>query len=69
MLGLNEESVKDFQLYVAILSDHLWMTRNKARVEGSKSNRSDLARQIFRVFMEHKEAWKEQNERPSKDVV
>ena len=38
MLGLNEESVKDFQLYATILCDHLWMARNKARVEGSKSN-------------------------------
>ena len=67
--GLNEESVKDFQLYATILCDHLWMARNKARVEGSKSNPTNLSRQIFSVFMEHKEAWKEQNERSSKDVV
>ncbi|KAK9983250.1 hypothetical protein SO802_032775 [Lithocarpus litseifolius] len=67
--GLDEESVKDFQLYATILCDHLWMARNKARVEGSKSDPTDLSRQILRVFMEHKEAWKEQNERPSKDVV
>ena len=45
------------------------MARNKARVEGSKSDPTDLSRQIFRVFMEHKEAWKEKNERPSKDVI
>ena len=44
------------------------MARNKARVEGSKSNPTNLSRQIFSVFMEHKEAWK-QNERSSKDVV
>ena len=77
MLGLNEESVKDFQLYATILCDHLWMARNKARVEGSKSNPTqgsksnpiDLSRQNFKVFMEHKEAWNEQNERPSKDVA
>ena len=69
MLGLNEESVKDFQLYASILCDHLWMARNKARVEGSKSDPTDLSRQIFKVFMEHKDAWKEQNERPSKEVV
>ena len=36
MLGLNEESIKDFQLYATILCDHLWMARNKARVEGPK---------------------------------
>ncbi|KAL0003024.1 hypothetical protein SO802_016805 [Lithocarpus litseifolius] len=69
MLGLDEESVKDFQLYATILCDHLWMARNKARMEGSKSDPTDLSKQILRVFMEHKEAWKEQNERPSKDVV
>ena len=69
MLGLNEESVNDFQLYATILCDHLWMARNKARVEGSKSDPSVLSRQILRVFMEHKDAWKEKNERPSKDVV
>ena len=69
MLGLNEESVNDFQLYATILYDHLWMARNKARVEGSKSDATVLSRQIFRVFMEHKDAWKEKNERPSKDVV
>ena len=45
------------------------MARNKARVEGSKSDPTHLSRQIFRVFMEHKEAWKEKNERPSKDVI
>ena len=45
------------------------MARNKARVEGSKSNPTDLSRQIFSVFMEHKEAWKEQNERSSKVVI
>ena len=45
------------------------MARNKARVEGYKSDPTDLSRQIFRVFMEHKEAWKEKNERPSKDVI
>ena len=45
------------------------MARNKARVEGSKSDPIDLSRKIFRVFMEHKEAWKEQNKRPSKGVV
>ncbi|KAK9995936.1 hypothetical protein SO802_020622 [Lithocarpus litseifolius] len=43
MLGLNEESVKDFQLYATILCDHLWMARNKARVKGSKSNPTDLS--------------------------
>ena len=69
MMGLNEESVKDFQLYATILCDHLWMARNKARVEGSKSNPTNLSKQIFSVFMEHKEAWKEQNERSSKDLV
>ncbi|XP_030970070.1 uncharacterized protein LOC115990375 [Quercus lobata] len=68
MLGLNDESVKDFQLYASILCDHLWMARNKARVEGSKSDPTDLSRQIFKAFMEHKDAWKEQNERPSKEV-
>ena len=69
MLGLNEESVNDFQLYASILCDHLWMVRNKARVEGSKSVPIDISRQIFRVFLKHKQAWKEKNEKPSKDVV
>ncbi|KAL0007736.1 hypothetical protein SO802_009238 [Lithocarpus litseifolius] len=31
--------------------------RNKARVEGSKSNPIELARQIRHVFEEHKQAW------------
>ena len=44
MLGLNEEFVKDFQLYATILCDHLWVARNKARVEGSKSNPTNLSR-------------------------
>ena len=44
MLELNEESVKDFQLYATILCDHLWVARNKARVDGSKSNPTNLSR-------------------------
>ena len=44
MLELNEESVKDFQLYATILCDHLWVARNNARVDGSKSNPTNLSR-------------------------
>ena len=67
-LGLDDEMAREFQLYAAISCDQLWWTRNKARVEGINSNPIELARQILRVFQEHKQAWKVQSVRPKKDV-
>ena len=32
-LGIVDEDVGNFQLYVAILCDMMWMTRNKKRLE------------------------------------
>lgn len=32
-LGIVDEDVGNFQLYVAIFCDMLWMTRNKKRLE------------------------------------
>ena len=58
----------EFQLYAAISCDQLWWARNKARVEGINSNPTELARQILRVFQEHKQAWKVQSVRKKKDV-
>ena len=37
-LGLKGEEAKGFQLYAAILCDQIWMTRNKARLEGIKTS-------------------------------
>ena len=37
-------------------------------MEGNNSNPIELARQILRVFQEHKQAWSEQSMRPNKDV-
>ena len=67
-LGLDDEMAREFQLCAAIFCDQLWWARNKARVEGINSNPTELARQILRVFQEHKQAWKVQSVRPKKDV-
>ena len=56
-LGLKVDAVNQFQLFALILCDQIWMTRNKARVEGLKSNPTKLLRQILRSFKEHKQAW------------
>ena len=49
-LGLDDEFAQEFQLYSLLICDQLWFFRNKARVEGSKSNPIELARLIRRVF-------------------
>lgn len=56
-LGLKVDEVNQFQLFALILCDQIWMTRNKARVDGLKSNPTELSRQIIRYFEEHKLAW------------
>ena len=65
-LGLDDESAQEFQLYSLLICDQLWFFRNKARVEGSKSNPIELARQIRSVFEEHKQAWSKLPRRPPK---
>jgi len=63
-LGLDDESAEEFQLYSLLMCDQIWYSRNKARVEGSKSNPIELARQIRRVFEKHKQAWSKLPRRP-----
>ena len=65
-LGLDDESVKEFQLYSLLMCYQIWFSRNKAKVEGSKSNPIELARQIIHVFEEHKQAWSKLPRRPPK---
>ena len=65
-LGLDDESAEEFQLYSLLMCDQIWYSRNKARVEGSKSNPIELARQIRRVFEKHKQAWSKLPRRPPK---
>lgn len=67
-LGLDEEAARDFQLYTAILCDQIWMSRNIARVEGIKSNLVKLARQIHKIFQEHKQSWRLQLLKPSRKI-
>ena len=75
-LGLDEEAARDFQLYVArdfqlyaaILCDQIWMSKNIAKVEGTKSNLVELARQIHKIFQEHKQAWRLQLLKPSRKI-
>ena len=43
-LGLEGEEPKDFQLYATILCDQIWMTRNKARLEGIKTSLEKVVR-------------------------
>ena len=66
--GLEGEEDKDFQLYAEILCDPIWMTRNKARVEGLKSNPTELLRQILRSFKEHNQAWRAQPKRHMREI-
>ena len=67
LLGLNSEESINFQLFAAIVCDHLWMIRNKVRVEGIKSNLVEIVRQILRAFEEHKQAGRELIKKPSRD--
>ena len=66
-LALDDEASKEFQLFVAIMCDHVWMCRNKARVEGIKMAPIDLARQVCKSFEDHKRAWKLECKNSSKD--
>ena len=53
-LALDDETSKEFQLFAAIMCDHVWMCRNKARVEGIKMAPIELARQVCNSFEDHK---------------
>ena len=66
-LDLDDVASKEFQLFVAIMCDQVRMCRNKARVEGIKIALIDLARQVYKSFEEHKQAWKLQCKNSSKD--
>ena len=66
-LGLEGEEAEDFQLYAAILCDQIWMTRNKARLEGIKTSLKKVARQVNKSYEEHKNAWRNQSTKPPKD--
>ena len=66
-LALDDEASKEFQLFAAIMCDHVWMCRNKARVEGIKMASIDLARQVCKFFEDHKQAWKLECKKSSKD--
>ena len=67
-LGLKVDEVNQFQLFALILCDQIWMTRNKARVEGLKSNPTELLRQILRSFKEHNQAWRAQPKRHMREI-
>ena len=67
LMGLNTEEFINFQLFATIVCDHLWMIRNKVRIEEVKSNPMEIARQILISFEEHKQAWREVIKKPSKD--
>ena len=66
-LALDDEASKEFQLFAAIMCDHVWMCRNKARVEGIKMAPIDLARQVCKFFEDHKQACKLECKKSSKD--
>ena len=51
-LALDDETTKEFQLFAAIMCDQVWMSRNKARVNGIKIALVDLARQVNKSFEE-----------------
>nr|XP_023917825.1 uncharacterized protein LOC112029377 [Quercus suber] len=68
-LDLEGEEAKDFQLYAAILCDQIWLTMNKARMEGIKNNPEQVARQVYKTYEEHKNAWRNQSNKPPKDSI
>ena len=43
------------------------MTRNKVRMEGVISSTMEIARQVQRLFIKHKQAWKEKTKRQTRD--
>ena len=55
LLILDEFEAKCFQLYVVIVCDQIWMTRNKTKSEGKCSNPLELSRQILRSYEEHEQ--------------
>ena len=65
--GLEGEEAKDFQLYAEILCDQIWMTRNKARLEGIKTSLKKVARQVNKTYEKHKNVWRNQLTKPPKD--
>ena len=67
-LGLKVDEVNQFQLFALILCDQIWMTRNKARVEGLKSNPTEILRQILRSFKEHNQARRAQPKRHMREI-
>ena len=66
-LALDDEATKEFQLFAAIMCDQVWMSRNKAYVDGIKIAPVDLARQVYKSFEEHRQAWKIHSKNSSKD--
>lgn len=66
-LVLDDEATKEFQLFAAIICDQVWISRNKAHVDGIKIALADLARQVNKSFEEHKQAWKIQSKNSSMD--
>ena len=66
-LTLDDEATKEFQLFSAITCDQEWMSRDKAQVDGIKIAPVNLARQVYKSFEEHKQAWKMQCKNSSKD--
>ena len=66
-LALDDEATKEFQLFAAIMCDQVWMSRNKAYVDGIKIALVDLARQVYESFEEHRQAWKIHSKNSFKD--
>ncbi|KAL0009349.1 hypothetical protein SO802_010851 [Lithocarpus litseifolius] len=66
-LALDDEATKEFQLFAVIMCDQVWMCRNKAQVDGIEITSVDLARQVYKSFKEHKQAWMMQCKNSSKD--
>ena len=69
LLELNSEESRNFQPFAVIVCDHVWMIKNKVRVEGVKSSPMEIARQILRFFEEHKQARRELIKKPSRDPI
>ena len=68
LLELNSEESWNFQAFAAIVCDHVWMIKNKVRVEEVKSNPMEIVRQILRSFEEHKQVGRELIKKPSRDA-
>lgn len=61
------KQLANFSFYDTILCDQIWMARNKARVDGNKSFTTDLSLQVLKSYIEHKEAWDDQQKKPAKE--